>query len=780
MGSVLGRIRGDPSYPADNSEMLPRTAAALTPPTPRGPTSRHVSMIAILTSRARPLLAGLGLVLAAWAASTRADDYDRQVVFDNSLAPESYYHSEGSAVPPSELRTVRGRFPLAATWRVSPPNGLELSWRSAPGGDWRMVLKVPSRYGRRFEYDGEILSFWCYSPQPIDALAAPRIGWQDSEGLGSPSVPLLAGTNRIPAATWVRLDLPLAEFRMPFQGTDDRRPDPRKFTALAFAQGLDDNQPHTLFIDDVRIRRRSEHGGEAQTTPPTPSGLAVRAHERHFDLAWEPVGSPSVFAYRIERSSDGRNFTPIGWQRGTRHRYSDFVGAPGLQRQYRVVALASDDRESQPTPPAGGTTRPYTDDDLLTMAQEACFRYYWDGAHPDAGMALEIQPGDPNLVAVGASGSGVLSLVVAVDRGWVSREAGVERMRRIVRFLASADRFHGAFPHFLDGRTGRVIPYFGKYDNGGDLVETALLMQGLLAARQYFAGPAAAEVEIRETITRLWHEVEWSWYRRDANSEVLYWHWSPDAGFHISHPLIGWNETLIVYLLAIASPTHPVPASLYHTGWAGTSERAVDYRRNWSRTTDGDRYLNGNSYHGIRLDVGSGQGGELFFTQFSFMAFDPRGRRDRYTNYERNNRAIARINHAYCVANPKGHAGYGPNCWGLSAGINAGGGRPQPRDDNGTISCMASLASFPYTPVESMAALRHFYRDRGALVWGPFGFFDGFNPSQNWFEDVYMGLNQGPIVAMIENHRTGLLWKLFMANPEIGPALARIGFVPDP
>jgi hypothetical protein len=369
-----------------------------------------------------------------------------------------------------------------------------------------------------------------------------------------------------------------------------------------------------------------------------------------------------------------------------------------------------------------------------------------------------------------------MALTVATERGFVTRDAAVERLLKAVRFLARADRFHGIWPHFLDGNTGKAVAYFGKYDNGGDLVETAFLMQGLLAARQYFDRDTPSEREIRETITRLWHEAEWDWYRRDPDSEVLYWHWSPDHGFHISHPLIGWNETLIVYLLAIASPTHAVPASLYHTGWAGQSERAVQYRRNWSRTLDGSRYTNGNSYYGIPLAVGEGNGAELFFTQFSFLGFDPRGLRDAYANYFDNNRAIARINHAYCVDNPRRHVGYGFDCWGLSAGINAGGGRPLPRDDNGTINCMAALGAMPYTPKESLAALKHFYRDLGGNVWGAYGFHDGFNATQNWFEEVYMALNQAPITVMIENHRTGLVWNRFMANPEIRQGLERIGF----
>jgi hypothetical protein len=531
-----------------------------------------------------------------------------------------------------------------------------------------------------------------------------------------------------------------------------------------------------LYIDDISVI----DGKATDKKPPAaPTELTVKGQARHFDLSWQPSKDADIKSYQIYRSVDGKTFHPVATRPAWSNRHVDFADTPGVNAQYRVSAIDLHENESPLSEPAGDATRQFNDEQLLDMVQEGCFRYYWEVANPDSGMALEILPGDPSLVAVGASGFGILAQLVATERGFITREQSTERMLQIVRFLQRADRFHGAWPHFLDGRTGRVNPYFGKYDNGGDLVETAFLIQGLLAARQYFDKGNEAEREIRDTITRLWRDVEWDWYRKTPDSEVLYWHWSPDHQWHISHPLIGWNETLIVYLLAIASPTHAVPASLYHTGFAGQSDRAVQYRRWWSRTTDGERYVNGNTYYGIKLDVGMGTGGDLFFTQFSFLGFDPRGKRDSYTNYFENNRNIALINRAYCIENPRKHAGYGANCWGLSAGVNSGGGRPLPRDDNGTICTSAALGSFPYTPEESMATLKHFYHSLGPQIWGPYGFHDGFNQSQGWFDEVYMGLNQAQIVVGIENKRTGLVWRLFMANPEIGPALDDIGFRPE-
>jgi len=696
------------------------------------------------------------------------------VVFAGSEASRSYPYSEASSVAPSRLDVVDGKAPLADSACHTPPNCLRLAWQSSRGGDWRLTLRLTRHYTTA-RFTGTGLSLWVLADTDIPAGASPLVQVVDASGEASPTIPLAGKAGAIRGGRWERLRLPFDGFTSLYGSTRDVTFDPARLVSITILQGLDDGAPHTVLVDDVSIDDgREEADGAA---PPTPEGLTARGYDRHVDLSWRAVTVPDMRHYTIYRSVDeGRTWAPIAIQKSGRTRYADFLGAPGKAARYRVTAVDTGFHES----PAGGevaaATRALTDDELLTMVQEASFRYYWDGAHPQAGMAIEIQPGDDNLVALGASGFGIMALVVGVERQFVTRDQGVERMLRILRFLSAADRFHGVWPHFLDGRTGKAIAYFGPYDDGGDLVETAFLLQGLLAARQYFDRDTAGEREIRETVTRFWETVEWDWYRQRPDSDFLYWHWSPDHGFRISHPLVGWNETMIVYLLAIASPTHGVPASLYHTGWAGQSDLAVRYRRAWSRTTDGDHYVNGHEYYGIPLDVGVGNGGELFFTHFSFMGFDPRGRRDRYTNYFDNNRNIARIQHAYALDNPLKRTGYGDDSWGRSAGVNAGSGRATPAGDNGTITVSAALSSMPYTPEASMKALKHFYRDLGDRLWGIYGFRDGFNLTEDWFEDVYMGLNQAPIVVMIENYRTGLVWNRFMANPEIEPALAKIGF----
>lgn len=724
-----------------------------------------------------PLSLSLSLFVGVTAAFAVAP-LDRHVLFANApVNTGGDSHTKTMVVAPSTLEVADGRVPITTDRFVSPPNALKLHWKSATGGDWNVKLSQAGRDWRKFGLIGDTLAFWCWSDTELTELNSPLLFMQEPEGRGSDAFRLVSGTERIPAGQWVRVKIPITRSNSLYRGTGDRIFDVSQAVSVSFMQGLDDGAEHTVYLDDFMV---IDSTAPADTTPPTvPAGLTARGYERHCDLTWQPATDDDVLVWRIYRSENGTDFTPVATQRGNWTRFPDFTGAPGRTFHYKVSAVDLAGNESPLSAAVTATTRPFSDSELLDLVQEGCFRYYWEAGHPNAGMAPEILPGDEHLIALGGNGFGVMALLAAVDRGFITREQGVERMLKIVRFLAKADRFHGVWPHFLDGRTGRTIPYFGKYDNGGDLVETAFMIQGLLAARRYFDRDTPAEREIRDTTTRFWHEVEWDWYRQNG-SDVLTWHWSPDHGFHINHPLIGWNESQIIYLLAIASPTHAVPASMWHTGWAGQSDLHVKYRRGWSRTTQGDRFTNGNTYYGIRLEVGEGNGAELFFTHFSFMGFDPRGLRDAYTNYFTNNRAIALIQHAYAIDNPRKFAGYGADCWGRSAGVNSGGAKALPRDDNGTINVMAALASMPYTPDESMAALRHFYRDLGDRIWGTYGFHDGFNETENWFDEDYMALNQAPIVVMIENHRTGLVWKNFMANPEIAPALKAIGFTPDP
>ena len=403
-----------------------------------------------------------------------------------------------------------------------------------------------------------------------------------------------------------------------------------------------------------------------------------------------------------------------------------------------------------------------TDAQLLDIVQRQTLRYFWDFAHPVSGLARERSnvAFDYGLETVtsGGSGFGVMGIVAGVERGWIPRAEAAKRLLHAVRFLAKANAYHGVFPHFLNGETGRTIP-FSRKDDGGDLVETAFLMMGLLAARQYFDGAGGEERELRDRINGLWSEVEWDWHTQGGR-DILYWHWSPFNGWAMNHEIRGWNECLITYVLAAASPRYPIKPEAYHRGWA--REGAIK---------------NGKRYFGVELPLGPELGGPLFFAHYSFMGLDPRGLKDRYADYWQQNVAHTAINRAHCLANPKRCKGYGEACWGLTACDNYEGYNAHaPDNDLGVVAPTAALGSMPYAPEHSMAALRYFYEKLGDRLWSDYGFRDSFSEGRDWFASSHLAIDQGPIVVMIENHRSGLLWKLFMSCPEVQRGLKALGF----
>jgi hypothetical protein len=399
-----------------------------------------------------------------------------------------------------------------------------------------------------------------------------------------------------------------------------------------------------------------------------------------------------------------------------------------------------------------------SDEELLTLVQKQTFKYFWDFAHPVSGLARERNTSG-DVVTSGGSGFGIMTIPVAIERKFITRAQGLERMQKIVAFLnEKAQKFHGAFPHWLNGSTGAVVPFSTK-DNGADLVETSFLIQGLLTSRQYFNNGSDAEVALRADINKIWHAVEWNWFTKGSEN-VLYWHWSPDYNWEMNLPIRGWNECLITYALAASSPTHPISKSVYENGWTGKGS-----------------FVNGKEYYGIKLPLGEPFGGSLFLSHYSFLGVNPTDLTDNYTNYLTQNRSHALINYNYCKTNPSNHAGYSDSSWGLTASDIPGGyTASSPTNDRGVIAPTAALSSFPYTPTESMRALKFFYYKLGDKIWGEYGFRDAFSLDQLWFADSYLAIDQGPIVIMIENHRTAMLWNLFMSCPEVKTGMKSIGF----
>ncbi|MDF2430607.1 MAG: hypothetical protein JWP44_238 [Mucilaginibacter sp.] len=467
------------------------------------------------------------------------------------------------------------------------------------------------------------------------------------------------------------------------------------------------------------------------------------------------AGAVIVFSASYQNNDSTVVITPSALQPLTKYTLNvstDLKSAAGSNLQTAVVVQLTT---------AIDTTNKFpvvTDDQLLDIVQKQTFKYFYDFGHPVSGLARERNTSG-DVVTTGGSGFGIMAIVTGVSRQYITRAQGLARMQLMVAFLKNtAQTFHGAFPHWLNGNTGVVVP-FSTQDDGADLVETSYLMEGLLTARQYFNGTGTDETNLRADINILWNNVDWNWFRQN-NQNTLFWHWSPNYAWSTNMQVHGWNEALITYVLAASSTTHAVPKIVYDNGWAGNRSMK-----------------NGNTYYGVQLPLGPAGGGPLFFAHYSFLGINPNGLSDAYASYDVQNKAHATINYNYCVANPNGYYGYGSNCWGLTASdINGGYNASSPTNDVGVIAPTAAIASLPYTPAQSMQALRFFYYKLGDKMWGPYGFYDSFNLNEPWFTTSDLAIDEGPIIVMIENYRSGLLWNLFMSCPEVKTGMKGLGF----
>lgn len=496
-----------------------------------------------------------------------------------------------------------------------------------------------------------------------------------------------------------------------------------------------------------------------------PTAIKATAYPAHIELNWQ---NNAGFVYEIYRSTDGaKQFVKV--TETSANYYLDFVGKAVKANQtlvYRIIPKGlSVNNPNAAKFQVSAKLLPVTDEALLDMTQRYTTRYFFDYAEPTTGMARE-RSNDVNgdIVTTGGTGFGIMALLAGVERKYFSPEDAFKTIEKMVTFLEKTERYHGAWSHWYDANTGKSFS-FSQYDDGGDLVETAFLTQGLLTAREYFKTGSDNEKTLASRITKLWETIEWSWYTQ-GSTDALYWHWSKNYGFKMNHRIKGFDETLITYVLAAASPTFPIERSVYEKCYSNSTY-----------------FVNGKSYYGIKLDLGMEYGGPLFFTHYSFLGLNPNGLSDSYTNYFERNKAHALIHRAYAIDNPKKHVGFGANCWGFTSSddpiVGYTSHHPGTNDENGTVSPTAALSSVVYTPQASMDVLKNFYLEKGSLLFGKYGFYDAYNPGLVAGQQVvhsYLAIDQGPIAVMIENYRSGMLWKLFMGNPEIKNGLNKLGF----
>lgn len=683
--------------------------------------------------------------------------------FTNSPMTGDYFFSRTSGTGKSYISNLNGKLPVSELFFHTPGNALQLQYQNAGGGKWQAAVYRSEKRGMEFFKTAAFLSCWIFNTSATDDKELPLVQLMKADSSLTEAFPVKAPINH-----WQRLLIPVTAIEK-FNPAK-----PEEIIGIVFSQqGNTNGIQQTIYVDDIEFVT-SEKPAAITGTPVITS---AKGYAKHIDITWKKISDSNIHFVKIYRSLDGAAYQAAGIQQAYTNRYADYTGQTGKRYFYKIAFLNNNYEETKPSLPVAAATKKMTDEELLSMVQEASFRYYWEADEKISGLAKENFPGRQNMIAAGAAGFGILALIVGTERKFITRMQSVDRFIQIVNFLEKAETFHGAYPHFIDGPTGKVEPFFGSKDNGADLVETSFLMEGLLTARQYFSGNQPKEKMIRDKITAIWKKIEWDWFKQNPSSKFLYWHWSPDQAWVINHTLIGWNETMVTYLLAIASPTHSVAAGMYYSGWANQDSTGRQYRQGWGQTTDGAMYSNGKTYYGVKLDVGVSNGGPLFFTHYSFMGYNPHAITDKYTNYFINNKNIATINYRYCVENPNHFKGYGDSAWGLTASLGPNyyfPDEPVPSRDNSKITPTGAIGSFPYLPKEAMKALKNYYFNYGKFLWGEYGFKDAFDLTNNWCSEIYMGLNQAPMTVMIENYRTGLIWKLFMSSPEIIKGLQKL------
>lgn len=685
-----------------------------------------------------------GQEVGFFSEGTGATYYDQGVVDKSALGQSSFEYTY-----PPNYPQYNDKVPCSNK-AFKGSTSLKFNYRSSDQGAWKVTI-YRSSWASADLSALDSIAFYMYSDVEFPNTALPLIGLRATKKSGSGETnskmyKLVDYNTTVPTAKWVKIKFPLSVI---VSDSGNSELNMSSVKGIILGQSESNNSSRLIYIDELTAFK-------SISEVPSVSGLTADGYDSHVELNW--TSTLSGAAFRVYASFDqGQNFQLRA--ETAENYYLDFVpsSAKNTTITYRVVTVAQN-KESAAVEKSA-TVRDYSDDELMDLVQRYSFRYFWEGAHQASGMALERSNSGATTAASGATGMGLMAMIVAHERQYKPREEVKDRILKILNFLETCDRHHGAWSHWYDASTGRTKP-FSQNDDGGDLVETSFVAQALIALKNYFSATDAKSTQIRETSERLWRGVEWDWYRKDGQN-ALYWHWSPNNGFQMNMKVTGWNEALVTYVMAAASPTHSIPKEVYEQGW-----------------TRNGGIVNARTFYDLPVKLSPDYGGPLFWLHYSHLGINPHGLKDQSVDYWQEHVNTAKIHYQYAIKNPFNYKNYSDKCWGLTASDDPQGySAHQPMsNDNGTISPTAALASMPYTPTESLKALKYFYRERGAELFGKYGPFDAFNDQQNWVKKAWLGIDQGPIVVMIENHRTGLLWNQVMKDPQLRAGLDKLGF----
>ncbi len=704
----------------------------------------------------RPLLCLVLLFMIALPAA-RAQQVGLILFNEDDVAGTGFRDASfGFADGGDELRLVNGaKMPVEAGHAYSGATSGLLQFRHA-GGVWELFI-AREKWEPVDLSELDSLVLFVNGSEALPGAELPRLGLESANGNNkTPLVNLQDYLDELDAdtTTWQRVSVPLSAFE-PYGAFDLAQ-----VKTVRFANGGANPATRILWIDYTHAV------GEAGDVTPAapPSGLVTRAGDRSVLLHWDQNTEANLAGYRVYRAlSSSGPFEPASDLLSNNH-FADAEVENGQTYHYLVRAVNNVDLESADSQTISATPAELDDEAFLDFVMQTAFDYFWYEANPENGLVRDrSRPG--SAASVAAVGFGLSALTVGIDHGWITRAEGVERVLTTLRTFWNGPQgpeasgvigYKGFFYHFLNMETATRS---GTTELS--TIDTALLLGGVLHVGEYFDRQAPEEAEVRALADSLYNRVDWTWAQ--VRPPAISHGWKPESGF-IPFDYRGYNEAMLLYLLALGSPTHGVAPEAWqaYTG---------PYNDKWQ------------THYGYTFLIFP----PLFGHQYSHVWIDFRGIRDAFMrgkgiDYFENSRRATLAQQAYAVANPNRRAGYGADMWGFTASDGPDGyrarGAPPAQNDDGTLTPTAPGGSYAFTPEASLNVLRAMYDAYRSELWGPYGFRDAFNPGRNWFASDYLGIDQGPILLMIENGRTGRVWEVFARNESIRRGLGRAGFTP--
>lgn len=692
--------------------------------------------------------------LLIYPVFTSAQTYP-EVWFESSTLPVRYSNSHVSYSGNSWIKNIKHQLPLSDSIFFTPKNALELNYTSGKEGHWEANIRYPraSAFQLKEEYT-LLFKLFIQSETSIDELPAIEIinsqAHTDSALITPSLISLKKFIKKAELNKWISVEIPLKKVGLANLEAG--------IETIRFLQNSLDGKEHSLFIDQIEFLPKSFPQSQLTSAAVLSSGIG---YERHIDLTWKLPLTPSIRYIKFYRSIDNKNFEPVAIRPVFAKRYSDIIPLSDTTYYYKISWMDYFYRESPLSNVLKVKSGKMNDDALVAMIQKANISYFTDGEEFNSGMQLKNIYNQNSVVSVKNTGVGILALIASIKDDFQLREKVLTRLERIVSFLEKAENNYGVFPELLDGRTGKVIYRYNSNKDSTNLVvdleSTGMLIQALLVSKRYFNQNNDAEVELRNKISTLWKAVRWNEFLNSENylSSKL----SSEEGINEGSPLSGLSK-MYLYIMALASPEYNIELATYQNALTKplkARERNISHQDSLLLEENPEElvsimhykgndyyevpFINGHAYYGIPLAVGD-KDDNLFDLLMGYITLDLKDSHDDFANYYKNTENLIKIQHRQSLEDGEDFF-----------------------DDR--LETSKGIAIYPLNRKLAMKNIKHYYLDHAATLWTEYGFVRAIDFNQNRVIYPKEGAENGLNAVMIDNGKSGFIWKLFMQDPDI-------------